>query len=306
MYCAWAATRDAELVEHIELFDADSDHWLSSKKSRLNEYDTGVLAKRSRLLKEAGHEPLPSVGATLIHLQRQAARGTLTVRGQLCDRGAAQSIPADAWANLRIVTSSITARFEARPLHQPSSSPWWSNLAVLPEEVKRVWPSASAPIRRAPATEDTTVGTARDANEASAGPGADKGGMRLDRTDDQRRTQPEVPSIEHEDDEQGDAAALQAWQQSEVNAWYQTDYVPFVQHYFAKARPGRDDDVAMARTVNRIKRFAKLREKVYAARAKHGARGWKLGGSKVRTNKIFDKFLIEWTGAYNTMSTEAQ
>lgn len=138
MCCAWIATRDVELVEQIWLEDEDSADWLNNSKSLLNIYDAEVLSDRSRLLRQAGHEPLPSAGASLACLQDEATRGNLVERGQPGGRGESERIPTDAWANLHIVPSADG--YQAQPMRQHHSSPWWSGIRVPEDEVRKVWP----------------------------------------------------------------------------------------------------------------------------------------------------------------------
>lgn len=145
MCCAWIATRDIELVEHIWLNGDDSADWLNRPTSLINTYDAETLAERSRLLERAGHEALPSAGASLAFLEGRATRGSLHVLGQCRNEGAAERIPDDAWANLRIDPSDIG--YQAQPLRQQYSSPWWSGLRVLEEEVRQEWPEVPEPLQ---------------------------------------------------------------------------------------------------------------------------------------------------------------
>jgi hypothetical protein len=143
MCCVWAATRDIEAVAHVELSDPDSGVWLFADDSLPFWQGAHVLAWRSYLLEEAGGTSLPDLGVALLQLQEHAARGTVVVRGLLRDEGKAEAIPADAWANLQIMTWRSLPGFIAGPQHLQPSAYWWSRLRVLPDELIGVWPHAS-------------------------------------------------------------------------------------------------------------------------------------------------------------------
>jgi len=140
MCCVWAATRDIEAVAHVELNDPDSEVWMFEDDSLPFWHGAHVLAWQSRLLLEAGDEPLPDLGVALFQLQEHAARGTIVVRGLLRDEGQAAAIPSDAWANLQIMTWRTVAGFVAGPPDLRPSMHWWSCLRVLPDELLKVWP----------------------------------------------------------------------------------------------------------------------------------------------------------------------
>jgi hypothetical protein len=92
------------------------------------------------LLGEVGDLPLPDLGVALLQLQEHAARGSIVVRGLLRDEGKAEAIPADAWANLQIMTWRSLPGFIAGPHDLQPSAYWWSRLRVLPDELLKVWP----------------------------------------------------------------------------------------------------------------------------------------------------------------------
>jgi hypothetical protein len=140
MCCVWAATRDIEAVAHVELSDPDSKVWLFADDSLPFWQGAHALAWRSYLLEEAGGTSLPDLGVALLQLQEHAARGAVVLRGLLRDEGKAEAIPADAWANLKIMTWRSLPGFIAGPPDLQPSAYWWSRLRVLPDELIGVWP----------------------------------------------------------------------------------------------------------------------------------------------------------------------
>jgi hypothetical protein len=146
MCCVWAATRDVETVEHVELNDPDSEVWMFADNLPFW-HGAHVLAWQSRLLVEAGNKPLPDLGVALRQLQEHAARGTIIVRGKRLGDGLAEAIPVDAWADLQIVTWTTMRGFVAAS-DGLQVGVWWSRLRVLPDELLKVWPrvpDSSAP-----------------------------------------------------------------------------------------------------------------------------------------------------------------
>jgi hypothetical protein len=154
MCFVWAATRDIEAVAHVELNDPASTHWLFADDDLPFWYGAHVLAWRSWLLVRAGAAPLPDIGVAFLQLQEHAARGTIVVRGLMYDQGKANAIPADAWANLQIMTLKTVPGFVAGPADLQPSADWWSRLMVLPDELLKIWPRAEkaddAELRRQP------------------------------------------------------------------------------------------------------------------------------------------------------------
>jgi hypothetical protein len=143
MCCVWAASRDIEAVALVELDEPDSEEWLFADDSLPFWQGAHVLTWRSWLLAKAGELQLPDLGVALLQLQEHAARGTIVVRGMLRDEGKAEAIPADAWANLQIMTWRSLPGFIAGPHDLQPSAYWWSRLRVLPDELIGIWPRVS-------------------------------------------------------------------------------------------------------------------------------------------------------------------
>jgi hypothetical protein len=144
MCCVWAATRDTEAVAHVELHDPDAAQWLFEDGSIPFWHGAHVLAWQSLLLVNSGHLPLPDLAVALFQLQEYAARGTVAVRGKRLGDGVAEAIPADAWADLQIVTWSAPPGFVAAP-EGIRAGVWWSHLRVLPDELLKIWPRVPIP-----------------------------------------------------------------------------------------------------------------------------------------------------------------
>src|SRR5262249_50215900 len=130
MACVWAATRDFETVEQVQTAEPDDARWLCADEDDDWPLPQGahVLAWRNYLLTQAGHARLPTMGMAFGQMPVAAARGIISVRGVRRDEGAAEAIPADAWADLEIVTWRSVRGFVAAPPRRLSPEAWWSRL----------------------------------------------------------------------------------------------------------------------------------------------------------------------------------
>jgi hypothetical protein len=247
MCCAWIATRDIVLVEHIWWNGCESAHWLNSSSSVLNTSDVEVLGERSHLLTQAGHDPLPSAGASLACLREHAGRGNVVVLGQSQGRGATERIPADAWANLRIVPSADG--YQAQPQRQHYSSPLWSNLRVRADEVRKVWPDVPvAPCVEPPIAAEAQSPMSADKPAVEETRRSTKGGA--------ASTAPELPSQD----------AVDIWYRERVEGWDK-----------ARPHPSRDDDQEAAEMHFEV---IGLRNLARSSRRRLAPPEWTSGGPK--------------------------
>jgi hypothetical protein len=149
--CVWAATLDPEMVARVSNSgDPEAVHFFLEDALPPLPCGAHVSVWRARCSQQALAR-LPVLCSMV---------GGISMTGIPLDSGDRESIPATAWADLKIGSQSDQRGFTAAAFHNPRAR-WWAKLRISVADVQRIWPPMELPsgsaLRRLPTADEMKV-----------------------------------------------------------------------------------------------------------------------------------------------------